>query len=403
MSDYSVSVYERSGSPYWWARCYLVGEGGKDRRWSTGVRVDEHGGRRQSRRVAQARADERAADLAAGVEQVKAASSSVSLGSVAERMLAQKRADGKRHRTLHSLAHLLDKHVKPALGGVARDVTTIRRADLEALKRKLAEDGHAPVTINNVLTAARAVLKYAHAVEELIDSVPDVRNVRVPAHSSGRALEPHEVAALIDAIDPRSVEAKQWLLFVANTGLRKGECSSMRWGWVHWDARELHVPASYNKTGKDKIVPLNAVAFALLEERRDHGTKYTGTRKDPLPTGDDDRVWLQRKHDVARNSAAERAGLGHVRSHDLRHTFGSLAYAAGASLPEVRDLLGHSTMAMVNRYAHSYRDRLRDAASRVTVGNVDAVRNVRVNVPGDETPRVGIVPDRAQRDDDDGE
>jgi integrase len=47
-------------------------------------------------------------------------------------------------------------------------------------------------------------------------------------------------------------------------------------------------------------------------------------------------------------------------SHDLRHTAGTLATAAGGSLREVMDRLGHSTTVAAVRYQHVMADR--DAA-----------------------------------------
>jgi integrase len=49
-----------------------------------------------------------------------------------------------------------------------------------------------------------------------------------------------------------------------------------------------------------------------------------------------------------------------LRVHDLRHTAGTLATAAGGSLREVMDRLGHSTTMAAVRYQHVMADR--DAA-----------------------------------------
>jgi len=49
--------------------------------------------------------------------------------------------------------------------------------------------------------------------------------------------------------------------------------------------------------------------------------------------------------------------------HDLRHTFASWLVQAGAPLTEVRDLLGHASIEMTERYAHLAPDRLRGAVA----------------------------------------
>jgi integrase len=58
--------------------------------------------------------------------------------------------------------------------------------------------------------------------------------------------------------------------------------------------------------------------------------------------------------------ATRAAGVEGLRVHDLRHTAGTLATAAGGSLREVMDRLGHSTTVAAVRYQHVMIDR--DAA-----------------------------------------
>jgi integrase len=55
----------------------------------------------------------------------------------------------------------------------------------------------------------------------------------------------------------------------------------------------------------------------------------------------------------ALNRALIRAGLPHIRVHDLRHTVASVLLAGGVNPKVVQDLLGHSTvLTTLNSYSH---------------------------------------------------
>jgi len=65
-------------------------------------------------------------------------------------------------------------------------------------------------------------------------------------------------------------------------------------------------------------------------------------------------------------AAVQAAKLVNFHFHDLRHTFASWAIQRGATLPELKDLLGHSSIAMVMRYAHLSPEHLRSAVGRLS-------------------------------------
>ena len=62
---------------------------------------------------------------------------------------------------------------------------------------------------------------------------------------------------------------------------------------------------------------------------------------------------------------AAAAGLADVRLHDLRRTVMTRAAAAGVSTHVLRDLLGHKTTAMADRYIRAVGDPVRAAREQV--------------------------------------
>ncbi|MBK5963421.1 hypothetical protein CCR95_04775 [Thiocystis minor] len=70
--------------------------------------------------------------------------------------------------------------------------------------------------------------------------------------------------------------------------------------------------------------------------------------------------------------------IENFRIHDLRHTCAAWLVTAGVPLAEIRDILGHSTILMTEKYAHLAPDNLRSAIARL-----DTPRHVCVTSPSD--------------------
>lgn len=163
---------------------------------------------------------------------------------------------------------------------------------------------------------------------------------------------------------------------LVGSGMRFGELAGLHWQRVDLAAGMIDVvetwdPASrtikpYPK-GKGKSrrsVPIPAWLTPVLEEQLDRagppaaqcGLKHrSGARcRSGLVVRAPEGGALD-GHNVGRRdwaTACDDSGVGHVRLHDLRHTYASWLVQAGVSLQEVQRLLGHRSITTTQRYAH---------------------------------------------------
>jgi len=143
------------------------------------------------------------------------------------------------------------------------------------------------------------------------------------------------------------------VLLSMNTGLRLGETLKLRWKNVHLDRCWLTVEGREAKSRQTRHVPLNAEAVSVLSQWREQ-------------SGSQGRVFnVSLSFKTAWWRLLEYADIQNFRWHDLRHHFASRLVQEGVPLNTVRDLLGHSSVAMSLRYAHLAPDQRCDAVAKL--------------------------------------
>lgn len=246
-------------------------------------------------------------------------------------------------------------HVYPALGD--KKMSEVGTRDVQQLLARVAEKT-SKATANRVHSLVGRMFKLA-VVWGVIERSPcyglsKFREDKRPE----RFLSPDEIARFQQALsEDKNKVAASALRLLLLTGLRRNEIVKARWDQVDLDGRMLHLPKT--KTGARYAV-LNSAAQALVEGLPSRGLDvwlFPGAKPGkPLenPTKVMDR-------------ALKRAGLEHMRIHDLRHTFAATCVNSGASLYEVQKLLGHSSPTMTQRYAHLASDTIRRASEAMAV------------------------------------
>ncbi len=212
-----------------------------------------------------------------------------------------------------------------------------------------------PATVNRYLTALSPVLTACVTEWQWLESNPCER-VKLGQESRGRVrfLSNDERNALLEACDlaADTPELKIIVLLAITTGSRRGEITGLTWCDVDFGRKTLTLRDT--KNGDIRAVPLVGVAHEALREwgkvrpLAADALVFPGrtpkTKNTPL---DFERAW---------QTALKRAGIDGFRFHDLRHTAASYLAMNGAGLREIADILGHKTLAMVQRYSHLTHD-----------------------------------------------
>lgn len=236
--------------------------------------------------------------------------------------------------------------VMPFIGELALDRVHAGTLDPFIAERKA--NGITAGTLNRDLAIIRRVLNLAARLWRDEEGRPWLETPPMLAMVKGEKRKPRPISwseqgRLFKDIPDYLAEMT---LFALHTGLRDQEICGLRWEWEHQvmglETTVFVIPETEAKNGRERIVPLNSVARSIIESRRGQGVEFVFEREGGK---------LSRMNNKAWRKAREAAGLPALRVHDLRHTFGMRLRAAGVSLEDRQDLLGHHAGRITTHYS----------------------------------------------------
>lgn len=262
------------------------------------------------------------------------------------------------------------RHLRPSLG--EKRVKDVTQRDIERMLSNAPKSGRGsnarttrgslpPVSANRVRSLTSRVFRKcedwgwreqgsnpARGIEKAVEEARD------------RTLSADELSALGKALQtiPANEAAILAVRLAALTGLRIGEVRSMRWADVDMGSGRIVLPKT--KTGR-RVHTLPTAALSLLAETRRTGEFVIPGRTNIRPL--DDRT-IRRVFE----KACVEAKIPGARLHDLRRTVMTQAAAMGVGAHLLRDMVGHKTTAMADRYIRNAGEPLTELRERVGAG-----------------------------------
>jgi integrase len=355
-----------------------------DGRWEGRVNLGCEGGRRKWKYVYgktwRAVSDQLKVDLHAQQQGLPIAVERQTLAQFLSKWLEDSVRPTVRPMTFKSYAQLVRLYIAPALGHI--QLSKLGPQDIQYLLNNLLKSGLSPRTVQYCHAVLRMSLGRAYKWSLVPRNVAQLVDPPRSRRYEMRSLDPDEARTFLATVRGDRLEA---LYSVAlSLGLRQGEALGLLWENVDLEKGILKVRTALQRVdGKQQLVEpktaksrrtifmpgmtvtaLRAHRMRQLEERLAAGTRwtdsglvFTSTIGTPLDQRNAFRLFQE---------ALQRAGLPHIRFHDLRHTCASLLLAQGVHPRVVMETLGHSQISLtMDTYSHVIPALQRDAADRM--------------------------------------
>jgi integrase len=273
-----------------------------------------------------------------------------------------------RQSTYDRDTNLVNNHIKPVLGSLK--LKKLNSAHVQNFYRNRLDTGLSASTVRKIHDILRRGLAQAVDWHLTQRNVADVVKPPRPVPKEIVALSTDETRRLLDAAAEDRLEALYML--AVHTGMRQGEMLALRWQDVDIENAVLSVRRTLTRRGGKvafgepktkksrrsiRLTPQAVDALRAHLERQlrdmeilgdhyqDQGLIFTTDTGAPInPSNLRQRSFTP---------LLKRAGLPHMRFHDLRHTCATLLLSRGVHPKFVQELLGHATIAItLDTYSH---------------------------------------------------
>lgn len=300
------------------------------------------------------------AQIARGEHGLSAPQCKFTVAELCERYLLAAHPQAKSEASYRRAAASSLNRILPLIGAIRLD--RLRRRDIESARDKLSLR-YKPNTVRSALRPLGAALTWA-VQQDLLAQSPMYKIVRPRLEYSSERLTLEEASALL-AVARKQVPSglRNHCLFIGvslalRLGLRRGELFGLRWEDVDLKGQKLTVARSFEtlpKNGKARTLPIPVALQQDLAQWRSVCPLHAKV----VPMGTNCRTGLSRLLQEAGCKPLSRGW------HGLRHSFASIFIEQGGSILALKDMLGHSSLAMSLVYSHLTPSALRNDVEKM--------------------------------------
>ena len=255
----------------------------------------------------------------------------------------------------------------------------INTFDLERLKTALLKKGYSPATVKHCLVLIRQI--YNKALKwGMYQGTNPVKGVEMPSiqNQKTRFLSREQAEKLLDSLSEMTrPDLHDMTLLSLHTGMRAGEIFNLRGNALDFQNDIIRIVDPKNKQTRHAYMT-KKVREMLLKRKPEAPENFVFPDRNGKKIVSISQSFpkIIKKLGFNKNVIDDREM---VTFHSLRHTFASWLAMQGESLITIRDLLGHKTTAMTERYSHLIADHKRRAAELLEDNFTNGSKIAKIN------------------------
>lgn len=253
--------------------------------------------------------------------------------------------------------------LQPSLGNTP--LVQITSEHLDKVKNSMIAHKKSPRTIQYTMAVFSQVWHSAES-RGIVSGTPPTQKVKLPKFDNKRIrfLSKEEAHKLLEALRNHSFVLYAQAILSLGCGLRAGEILSLTWSDIDMENELIIIRDP--KSGKNRHAYITDEVRSTLQElavdKTSNGLIFpTSVGTVSVQISKDFQKIVNELH-LNDNVVDDRQK---VVFHTLRHTFASWLVQAGTPIYTVANLMGHSTIAMTQRYAHLAPEGNRAAAMKL--------------------------------------
>lgn len=248
------------------------------------------------------------------------------------------------------------------------DVLSVRNNQIRAFVVQLVNNHQKPASIKRKVSALKSFYKYYQKVGKIKTNPADKINTPKIPERLPKFVEQTKIVQLLEEPEKyftkensfENLQEKLLIDVLYSTGMRRRELINLKWSDINLSEGRLKV---IGKGNKQRIIPIGSMLVEALQyfyKKQQERYKHTAIEPYVFLTKEGKQLYENYVYRVVKMHIGNCSTTEKKSPHVLRHSFATHMSNNGAKLNDIKELLGHASLASTQVYTHNTIEQLKE-------------------------------------------